>query len=70
MRQLRDMKVALDFEDMSAAKLIEYEDACGWVLVRAHARADAPGLIAGYLGRSDVFDRAIGSFAQRYADCN
>ena len=69
-RQLRDMKVALDFEDMSAGEFIEYADACGWVLARAHARAGDPGLIAGYLGRSDVFDRAIGSFAHKYADQN
>ena len=69
-RQLRDMKVALDFEDMSAEEFIEYAEACGWVLARAHARSGDPGLIAGYLGGSDVFDRAIGSFAHRYADRN
>ncbi len=69
-RQLRDMKVALDFENMSAEEFIEYADACGWVLARAHARSGDPGLIAGYLGRSDVFDRAIGSFAHKYADRN
>lgn len=69
-RQLRDMKVALDFEDMSAEEFIEYAEACGWVLARAHARSGDPGLIAGYLGQSDVFDRAIGSFAHKYADRN
>jgi hypothetical protein len=26
-------------------------------------------MISGYLGRSDVFDRAIAAFAERYAAC-
>jgi uncharacterized protein (DUF2252 family) len=69
-RQLRDMKVALDFEHMSAEEFIEYAEACGWVLARAHARSGDPGFIAGYIGKSDVFDRAIGTFAHRYADRN
>ncbi len=67
-RQLRDMKVALDFEDMSAGEFVEYAEACGWALARAHAKAGDPALIAGYLGQSDVFDRAIARFAQAYAD--
>ena len=37
---------------------------------RAHARAGDPAMIAGYLGKSDVFDRAIGEFAHAYADRN
>jgi uncharacterized protein (DUF2252 family) len=69
-RQLRDMKVALDFEHMSAEEFIEYGEACGWVLARAHARAGDPGVIAGYLGRGDAFDRAIGAFAIACADRN
>ena len=30
----------------------------------------SPTLIAGYLGRSDAFDKAIGDFAVAYADQN
>ena len=33
----------------------------------AHARSGKPAMIAGYLGRSDVFDRAIAVFARRYS---
>lgn len=69
-RQLRDMKVALDFERMSAEEFIEYGEACGWVLARAHARSGDAGFIAGYLGKSDVFDRAIAGFARACADRN
>ena len=66
-RQLRDMKVALGFERMSAGEFVEYAEACGWVLARAHARSGDPCVIAGYLGKSDTFDRAIAKFAQAYA---
>ena len=69
-RQLRDMKVALDFENMAAEEFLEYAEACGWVLARAHARSGDPALIAGYLGKSDVFDRAIAAYAHKYADRN
>ena len=64
------MKVALDFENMAAEEFLEYAEACGWVLARAHARSGDPALIAGYLGRSEVFDRAIAAFAHKYADRN
>jgi hypothetical protein len=53
---------------MSALDLGEYARLCGWVLARAHARSGDPALISGYLGKSPVFDRAIASFANDYAD--
>jgi uncharacterized protein (DUF2252 family) len=67
-RQLRDMKATADLELMSALELGEYARLCGWVLARAHARSGDPALIAGYLGKSPIFDRAIASFADAYAD--
>ena len=67
-RQLRDMKASADLETMSALDLGEYARLCGWVLARAHARSGDAALISGYLGKSPVFDRAIASFANDYAD--
>ena len=67
-RQLRDMKVSLDLETMAAAEFIEYGEACGWALARAHAKAGDPAIVAGYLGRGDAFDRAVTDFAVAYAD--
>jgi len=67
-RQLRDMKATADLEVMSAVDLGEYARLCGWVLARAHARSGDPALIAGYLGKSPLFDRALASFAVAYAD--
>ncbi len=43
---------------------------CGWTLARGHARTGDRVAIASYLGRSDVFDRAMVKYAQAYADQN
>jgi thiamine monophosphate kinase len=47
-----------------------YAQICGETLARSHARAGDPVAIAGYLGRGDVFDRALARFAEAYADQN
>jgi hypothetical protein len=43
---------------------------CGWTLARGHARSGDRIAIASYLGKSDVFDRAVDDFAFAYADQN
>ena len=48
--------------------MIRFAKFCGWALARAHARSGEPAHISGYLGKSDVFDRAIAAFAVAYAD--
>ena len=55
---------------MDGQALAEYASLCGWVLARGHARSGSPARIAGYLGRSESFDRAMVRFANRYADQN
>ncbi|HEX9068220.1 MAG TPA: DUF2252 domain-containing protein [Ktedonobacterales bacterium] len=67
-RQLHDMKVTYRLEGLSPAALEDYADLCGWALARAHARSGDPARITGYLGRSDIFDRAVVAFANAYAD--
>jgi uncharacterized protein (DUF2252 family) len=67
-RQLRDMKLSVDISTLIAEGFNEYCKFCGWALARAHARSGDPALISGYLGRGDVFDQAIATFAERYAD--
>ena len=47
-----------------------YGRSCGWTLARAHARSGDSIAIAAYLGRGDVFDLAMASFAETYADQN
>jgi uncharacterized protein (DUF2252 family) len=70
-RQLRDMRASVDPGAMSAGALDDYAGLCGWVLARAHGRstgAAGAARIAGYLGTSDAFDEALGSFAVAYAE--
>jgi uncharacterized protein (DUF2252 family) len=68
-RQLRDAKIKPLVETMDASRLSIFAKLCGWVLARAHAKAgNAQTAISGYLGKSDKFDEAMGSFAMLYAD--
>ncbi len=67
-RQLRDMKIGIDIEKLSTSEMIGYATLCGWALARAHARSGDPATISGYLGNSNIFDRAIGDFAVSYAN--
>ncbi|MGA8473987.1 MAG: DUF2252 domain-containing protein [Candidatus Cybelea sp.] len=67
-RQLRDMKVSVDIATFRRRTLIDYGVTCGWALARAHAKAGDAATIAGYLGTSDRFDRAITRYASAYGD--
>ena len=69
-RQLFDMKGSANLEEIPAHYLERYAGLCGAVLARAHARTGDPAQIAGYIGKSDSFDRALTRFAFQYADQN
>ena len=69
-RQLRDWKGSVDVENINADDLAYLSCLCGWTLARAHARSGDPIAIAGYLGSSDSFDKALVEFAASYADQN
>ena len=68
LRQLRDMKFSLDISIMKPIQLSRYAEVCGWTLARAHARSGDAAMLYGYMGKSDTFDRAIGTFARLYTD--
>ncbi len=67
-RQLRDMKFSAEVETMNPVLFTAYVQLCAATLARAHARTSDPAQISGYLGNRDVFDQAIASFAEAYAD--
>jgi hypothetical protein len=69
-RQLRDWKGSADVEGMTPAGMELWGRMCGWTLARGHARSGDRIAIGSYLGKSDVFDRAIADFAVAYADQN
>jgi hypothetical protein len=69
-RQLWDRKGSSNPMRMNVSNLGYYGALCAMALARAHARTGDPVQIAGYLGTSDSFDRAIASFAAKYARTN
>jgi uncharacterized protein (DUF2252 family) len=69
-RQLRDWKFSLAVEDMDRSAMRTYAQLCGQTLARAHARSGDRIAIGAYLGKSDIFDRAVADFAAAYADQN
>lgn len=69
-RQLRDWKGIAVAESMSPKRMGLFGRLCGATLARAHARSGDRIAIAAYLGGGDVFDRALATFAELYADQN
>ena len=69
-RQVRDWRRSADSAGTTPASMELWGRMCGWALARAHARTGDRVAIASYLGRSDVFDRALVRFARSYADRN
>ncbi|MEV5599673.1 DUF2252 domain-containing protein [Streptomyces sp. NPDC052496] len=70
LRQLRDWKAIPQTDTMTPATMRLFGRLCGATLARAHARSGDRIAIAAYLGRSDIFDRALARFAESYADRN
>jgi hypothetical protein len=69
-RQLRDVKISIRVETFGLPEMELYASWCGRALALAHARSGMASGIAGYLGRSDVFDEAMVAFSMAYADQN
>ncbi len=66
-RRLKNRRLGSLGDVFEGEALPAYARLCGRTLARAHARSGDPALIAGYMGRSDVFDDALASFAMKYA---
>ncbi len=69
-RQLRDAKIKPALELMDAKSFSAYAAMCGRALSQAHARSGTAAAIAGYMGRSSKFVRAIADFAKAYEKYN
>ena len=66
-RQLKNRRLGSIGEIMESGALDAYAGLCGRTLARAHARTGDPAALAGYMGKSEVLDDALGSFAIAYA---
>jgi hypothetical protein len=69
-RQLRDIKISIKVETFGRMEMDVYAGWCGRALALSHARSGIPGVLSGYMGKSDTFDQAIASFAVAYANQN
>jgi uncharacterized protein (DUF2252 family) len=69
-RQFHDWKGGADVERLLVPGATVYARFCGATLARAHARWGDRIAIASYLGRGDIFDRAMADFSAIYADQN
>ncbi|MFT4097558.1 MAG: DUF2252 domain-containing protein [Rhodoblastus sp.] len=66
-RHLKNRTLGSVGDLMEGDALPAYARLCGRTLARAHARSGDPALIAGYMGKSEAFDDAMGAFAMTYA---
>jgi hypothetical protein len=67
-RQLRDIKISLRVETFGSTEMGIYATWCGRALALSHARSGSAAMLSGYMGKSDVLDKAIGAFSMAYAD--
>ena len=67
-RQFRNMKGRIPLDSMDAAALTDYAGVVGQLLAKGHARTSGASMIAGYMGGSSRVDKALCTFARRYAD--
>jgi Uncharacterized protein conserved in bacteria (DUF2252) len=69
-RQLYDQKGSIVIENLSPQTMAVYASLCGRTLARAHARSGDRTVLAGYLGKSNVFAQSMAAFAFAYAEQN
>jgi hypothetical protein len=60
----------VDVARLTPNEVAGYAYMCGWTLARGHARSGDAVALASYMGRSEVFDRAVTAFAAAYARQN
>jgi len=67
-RQLRDMKTSVAYEQMTGQVMFNFADMCGWALARSHAKSGDGARLSGYIGKSEQFDVALIDYEHLYAD--
>jgi hypothetical protein len=69
-RRLKNRRLGAIAELLEGKALSQYATLCGRTLARAHERSADPTVLAGYIGKSGIFDDAVASFAMLYARQN
>src|SRR5262249_10431078 len=65
-RHLKNRRLGSIAELVEEEALESYAQLCGRTLARAHARSADAAILAGYMGKREVFDDALASFAMAY----
>lgn len=68
LRQFRDWKFSVEFDQLDDVGFEFYVKLCGWAIAKAHARSGDQIAISSYVGQGKAFDSAMTSFAHDYAD--
>jgi hypothetical protein len=61
-------KMSVNLEKFNKTLLSGYAGICGNILARSHCKTGQGAAISGYIGKTDVFAKAICHFALEYAD--
>lgn len=69
-QQFREIHHIIDIMHLNQPGLESYARICGYTLALAHSRSGDASEIAGYIGKSDRFDKALATFARCYARQN
>jgi hypothetical protein len=69
-RQFHDWKGGVNVDNLEVHGATFYARLCAAALARAHARWGDRIAISSYLGKGDIFDKALADFSARYADQN
>jgi hypothetical protein len=67
-RQLRDMKTSIPYEDLRGPVLANFATMCGWAVARAHAKSGHATRLSGYVGTSGKLAESLADFACSDAD--
>lgn len=54
------MKFSVPVEGVTLSQIKRYAGLCDQTLARAHAKSGDAATISGYLGKGEVFDKALG----------
>lgn len=68
LRQLRDVKIGVNTVFWTKADFRDFPRWAGEILARAHSRSGDAAILRGYIGKSEVLDEAIASYAVAYAE--
>jgi uncharacterized protein (DUF2252 family) len=67
-RQFRNRKGSVDPDELAADQIDDYARMTGALLARAHSHSADPRVLAGYCGKGEGLDEAVGAFAVADAD--